>query len=214
MRQGYDPRMSAVIDQPRNARSRRTAEALLSAARGLLETRGFEAMTMAAVADRAGVTRRAVYLRFGSRAALLAALFEHIKETEGFAESVAPVWAAPDAVTALGEWAAHIARFTPRILAVAQTMERVRRDDPDAAAHRALVTRGRHRDCRRLMAWLADEGRLADGWTVDDAADLLLALISVQVVETLIVDRRWSRRRLEAHLATLLHATFVAPSGP
>jgi AcrR family transcriptional regulator len=202
--------VSSVIEQPRNARSRRTAEALLNAARELLETQGFDATTMAAVADRAGVTRRAVYLHFSSRAALLTALFEHVKEREGLAESVAPVWSAPDAVTALAEWAAHIARFTPRILAVARTMDHVQRDDEDAAAHRALVVKGRHNDCRRLIVRLDEEGRLAERWTVNDAADMLLALISLDVVETLLVDRRWSRRRLAEHLTTLLHTTFVA----
>ena len=202
--------MGPVIEQPRNARSRRTAQALLASARALLETHGFEAMTMAAVADRAGVTRRSVYLHFPSRVALLAALFEYVKDAEGFARSVAPVWNAPDAVTALHEWAAHIARFTPRILAVAQAVERVHRDDPDAAAHRALVTRARHADCRRLVTWLAEEGRLADQWTLDEATDMLLALSSLNIVETLLVDRRWSRRRFVEHLTALLHATFVA----
>jgi AcrR family transcriptional regulator len=202
--------MGSVIGQPRNARSRRTADALLSSARALLEAEGFEAMTMAAVAERAGVTRRSVYLHFASRAALLAALFEYVKEAEGFAESVAPVWSAPDATTALYEWAAHTARFAPRIMAVARATERVHRDDPDAATHRALVMRGRHGDCRRLMTWLAEEGRLADRWTVDDAADMLLALISLNVVETLLIDRRWSRRRFVEHFTALLHATFVA----
>ncbi len=206
--------MGSVIEHPRNARSRRTVEALLNAARALLESQGFEAMTMAAVADGAGVTRRAVYLHFASRAALLAALFEHVKEAEGFAESVAPVWSAPDAVTALGEWAAHTARFTPRILTVARTMERVQRDDPDAASHRALVARGRLGDCRRLVVWLAKEGRLADRWTVDDAADMLMALISLSVVETLLVERRWSRSRFVDHVTALLHATFVETSQP
>jgi AcrR family transcriptional regulator len=156
------------------------------------------------------VTRRSVYLHFTSRAALFAALFEHVKDTEGFATSVAPVWAAPDAVAALGEWAAHIARFTPRVMAVARVIEHGRPDDPDAASHRRLVTQGRHHACRRLITWLADEGRLADRWTIDDAADLLLALMSVDVVETLLVDRRWSRRRFVERLTTLLHATFVA----
>jgi hypothetical protein len=73
--------------------------------------------------------------------------------------------------------------------------------------------RGRHADCRRLMAWLADEGRLAGRWTVDDAADMLLALISLNVVETLLIDRRWSRRRFVEHVTALLRATFMADPG-
>jgi AcrR family transcriptional regulator len=52
---------------------------------------------MAAVAERAGVSRRAVYLHFTSRAELLTELFAHVSEQEGLAASLQPVWAAPDA---------------------------------------------------------------------------------------------------------------------
>jgi AcrR family transcriptional regulator len=206
--------MGTVIEQPRNARSRRTAEALLSAARQVLETQGFEAMTMATVAERAGVTRRSVYLHYASRAELVAALFEYVNQAEGLADSQAAVWAAPDAVTALAEWAAHIARYMPRILSVARAVEQVHRVDPDAGSQRARAMRSRHGACRRLMTRLADEGRLADTWTVDEAADMLMALTSLDFVETLLVDRRWSRRRFVEHYQTLLYATFVAdPAG-
>ena len=44
--------VGSLIDQPQNARSRRTARQLLAAARTLIEEEGFEAMTMAAVAQR------------------------------------------------------------------------------------------------------------------------------------------------------------------
>lgn len=202
--------MGTVIEQPRNARSRRTAEALLCAARELLETEGFEAMTMAAVAERAGVTRRSVYLHFTSRTELVAALFEYVNRAEGLADSQTAVWAAPDAVSAVSEWAAHIARFVPRILSVARAVERVHRDDPDAGSQYARAMRSRHGACRRLMTWLADDGRLAAPWTVDDAADMLTALMSLDVVEVLLVERRWSRRRFAEHYRTLLYATFVS----
>jgi hypothetical protein len=132
-----------MIAQPRNARRRRTAEALLSSARELLEAQGFEAMTR------------------------------------------------------------------PRIMAVARAVEQVHRDDPDAGSQRARAMRSRHGACRRLMGWLAEEGRLADGWTVDAAADMLTALLSLDVIETLLVDRRWSRRRFVEHFRALLRATFV-----
>jgi len=205
--------VTGLIDQPRNARSRRTARELLTAARTLIEEGGFAAMTMAAVAERAGVTRRAVYLHFATRAQLLAALFRHVNEEAGLAESVARVWAAPDAVAALDEWAAHTARFAPRILPVARAVERVDRDDPDAALHREQAARGRRASCRRLMRALADEGRLKPGWTVASATDMMLALSSLDVVETLLVERRWSRQRFTAHYSMLLRDTFVG-AGP
>jgi AcrR family transcriptional regulator len=198
-----------VISDPMNARSRRTRAALLAAARAILEEQGFEALTMTAVADRAGVTRRAVYMHFATRAALVGAMFDYVAGVEGLAESLERVWASADAVSALDAWAEHLARYHPRLLAVDRAVQRVWREDPDAAAHRAHVVAAKLSNCRRLARWLADERRLADAWTVESAADMLFALIASDVIEALLVDRRWSRRRLAKHLGILFRSTFA-----
>jgi AcrR family transcriptional regulator len=205
--------MLESIQEPRNARGRRTRTALLAAARALLEEHGAGSLTMAAVAERAGVSRRAVYLHFASRTELLTELFGYVSEQEGLAGSLAPVWAAPDAAAALEEWARHLARFHPRVLAVARAIQRVRRADPDAAAHWALVIADQQACCDRLAAWLAREQRLAPPWTVRTAADMLWALMSFELLEELLVDRGWSTRRYRAHLAALFRSTFVRDPG-
>lgn len=197
------------IDAPENARSRRTRAALLDAVRTLLEEGGPEVLTMTAIAERAGVTRRAVYLHFPSRADLLIGLFHHVNETEDLASSLRPVWAAPDSAAALEEWAGHIARYHPRILTVASAINRARRLDPDAEAHWQIVMRDQRSACRRLARWLHDEGRLAAPWTPRSAADMLWALMSFEVLEELTIDRRWSTQRYGEHLGALLRATFV-----
>jgi AcrR family transcriptional regulator len=199
-----------VIAQPANARSRRTRAALLEAARELLEGQGFEALTMTAVADRAGVTRRAAYMHFASRSDLVAALFDHLAVVEGLGRSLEKVWRAPDAVAALDEWAAHLARYHPRLLSVDRALQQVWRHDADAAAHRARVVDEKLANCRRLADRLADEGRLSEAWTPAAAADMLFALVASDVVEALLVDRGWSRRQLGDGLAVLFRSTFVA----
>src|SRR5262252_3013966 len=88
---------------PTNARGRRTRAALLAAARSLLEERGFAELTMSAVAGRAAVTRRAVYLHFGSRSELVRELCEWVAQSEGLEASLQRVRSAPDAVSALDE---------------------------------------------------------------------------------------------------------------
>jgi AcrR family transcriptional regulator len=202
-----------AIEEPRNARSRRTRAALLDATRALLEEHGTESLTMAAVAERAGVSRRAVYLHFATRAELLTELFAYVSEQEGLAASLGPVWAAPDAAAALDAWARHLARFHPRILAVARAIERVRRVDPDAAAHWRLVMADQQACCQRLAAWMARERRLAPPWTVPTAADMLWALMSFDLLEELLVDRGWSVRRYRTHLAALFRSTFLCDPG-
>lgn len=201
------------IEEPRNARSRRTRAALLAATRALLEEQGAESLTMAAVAERAGVSRRAVYLHFASRTELLTELFGYMSEQEGLAASLQPVWQAPDAAAALEEWARHLARFHPRVLAVARAIQRVRRVDPDAEAHWQLVMADQQACCRRLAAWLARERRVAPPWTVPTAADMLWALMSYELLEDLLVDRGWSPRRYRTHLAALFRSTFLCEPG-
>ncbi len=201
--------MRTSIGEPGSGRSRRTRAALLAATRALLEEHGTESLTMAAVAGRAGVSRRAVYLHFTSRTELLTELFGYVSEQEGLQSSLQPVWQAPDAAAALEEWAGHLARFHPRILAVARAIQRVRRVDPDAAKHWELVMADQQACCHRLAAWLAREQRLAPPWTVPTATDMLWALMSFEVLEELLVDRGWSPRRYRAHLAVVLQSTFL-----
>ncbi|HZC52666.1 MAG TPA: helix-turn-helix domain-containing protein [Mycobacterium sp.] len=200
---------TTTISEPVNARSRRTRASLLAAAHGILTEQGFEALTMTAVADRAGVTRRALYMHFPTRAHLVGAIYDHVAEVKGLAESLQQVWDAPDAATALDAWAAHLARYHPRLLTVDRALQRVWRDDPDAATHRRRVVTEKLANCRRLVRRLTDEGRLAAGWTPRTATDMLFALISSDMVEALILDRRWSQQRLAHHLALLFRSTFT-----
>src|SRR5438045_1968215 len=108
-----------------NARSRRTRELLLVTARTLLEEEGFDALTMTAVAERSGVTRRSVYLHFPSRTELVGALFDYVAGVEGLHDSLAPVWAAPTPGEALDEWARHLSRYHVRLLQVDRAISRV-----------------------------------------------------------------------------------------
>ncbi|HEX6338273.1 MAG TPA: helix-turn-helix domain-containing protein [Jiangellaceae bacterium] len=201
--------MAKAIVQPQNARSRRTAEALLAAARAIIEEDGFDSLTMAGVAERAGVSRRAVYLHFDSRAELLAELLLHLGQAEDLGVSLQRVWDSPDSLAALDEWAHHLARAHPRIMLIARAVDQVRRADPDATAMRAEIMRRWRSGCGRLMAWLAAEGNLAPPWTVDTAADMLWALMSWDVLEGLLVEREWSREQYAEHMALLFRAAFT-----
>jgi AcrR family transcriptional regulator len=194
----------AEIDVPSNARSRRTRRALLDATRSVIEECGPGSVTMAEVADRAGVTRGAVYKHFDSVAALIGALFDHVAETEGLEESLERVWAAPDSMAALKAWADHLAGYHARVLAVDRALQRVDGGDRPVAEHRARVARAQLANCRRLAAWMAREGQLAAGWDVRSARDVLYGLTSSDVIERLLHDRRWTQRQLGSQLSQLL----------
>jgi AcrR family transcriptional regulator len=197
-----------------NARSRRTRLALLAAARTLVEQEGLPALTMASVAEHAGVTRRSVYLHFATRTELITALYEYVNETAELAASLETVWQAPDAAAALERWAHHLARCHTKLIPFGRAFQRVRGTDPDAEHYWDLVMRQWRGSCRRLAEWLAAEQRLAAPWSVATATDMLWALMSFDVVEALVTDRRWSRKRFARRLGVLLQSTFVAPAAP
>lgn len=197
-------------EEPRNARSHRTRAALLAAMRALLEEEGFEALTMAAVAERAGVTRRAVYLHFTSRAELVTSLFDYLAEQEGLSDSLRRVRDAPDAISMLEQWARHMAAYATRLLAVDLAVNRVWQQDPDAALHRDRIVASQRHNARMMAERLDSEGILAPGWTADTAADMLWALMSSDIIERLVTARHWSRHRFSEHYFTLLRGTFIA----
>jgi AcrR family transcriptional regulator len=199
------------IEEPRNRRSRRTRAAALDAAWQLLEEGGANAATMAAVAERAGVSRRALYLHFASRAELLLALHEHVDEELDLAGSVRPVLEAPDAVTALDRFAAHLASYHARILPIDLALVRAKDDDADVAALAEQSVQAWHEGCRNIVQRLADEGHLAPPFTVATGADLLWTFMFPETLERLIVDRGWSVERYRQLLTALLHRTLVAP---
>lgn len=199
-----------TIDVPHNARSRRTRSALLDTARALIERDGFASLTMTAVAEEAGVSRRGAYMHFASREDLLAALYRHLGETEHLPESRDRVWQSPDAISALDEWARHIARAHPRILAVSRAIERASATDAGVAELHEFTMSNWYRSCTRLAEWLAADGVLADGWSPEDAADWMWGQMSWDLLERLVVDRGWSPETFGDRYATMLRSTLVA----
>jgi AcrR family transcriptional regulator len=205
----FKGRAVIATEDRRVVRGEHTRAAAFAATRAILESEGFEALTMAAVAARAGVSRRALYNHFASRGELVAALFDFMAESEGLADSVRPMREAPNAAAALDEWARHLARYHPRLLAIDRAVARVREMDEDAARHWERVKREKYANCRFLAERLERERQLSPEWTSESAADMLYALISSDVVEALLHDRRWSAKRFAEQLAVLLRATFL-----
>lgn len=200
-----------TIDAPHNARSRRTRQALLGAARRLIEEDEFARLTMASVAQAAGVSRRGAYMHFASIEDLIGALRQHLGETEGLEESLQRVWDSPDAASALDEWARHIARAHPKILAVSRAIERSRSTDhPTADLHDEAMAHW-HRGCTRLATWLAEDGVLAEDWTVDEAADWLWGLMSWDFLARMIGERGWSPEQFGERYAAMIRGTLLRP---
>jgi AcrR family transcriptional regulator len=161
------------------------------------------------VADRAGVSRQTVYLHFGDRANLLLALVEYMPESLGFPELLAHVFAAESGIEMLRRAVALHSTYSAKIDSVAQVLEAAQyqdaalgaawrdRMDRSRAAHRAIIER------------IAGEGRLADGWTVDDAGDLFHTVTMQGPWRELTRELGWSPEQYAERMTNLLLDSLV-----
>ncbi|HEY7934787.1 MAG TPA: TetR/AcrR family transcriptional regulator [Solirubrobacteraceae bacterium] len=119
----------------RQAAATRTREAIVRAGQHLFEQRGWAGTTMAAIADRAGVSQKSVEAIFGTKAALLEATVDYTirGDTDPLPmtqrESVKEMEAAPDAATMLRLHAAHLRAINPRSARIAWTVEHAAASD-------------------------------------------------------------------------------------
>ena len=90
-----------------------------------------------------------------------------------------------------------------------RTVQSMKDTDPDAAEHWRLVQEDWHKLCVLLAGRVHDEGTMAPGWTVETMADMLQALMSLDVLETLVEQRGWSVADFAAHLARAAQSTFI-----
>lgn len=190
---------------------RATRAAILEAAHELFGAEGYYGVGLERVAKRAGVSRQAVYLHFGSKAGLLIELARYEHERGGIAELAdRTVWSAPDAVVALDAWVALFPAFAPKVLDFVRALEVARRSDPDAARVWHDQSEDRLRGCRRLAEWLKRDGVLAEDWTVARAADLIWALASLQAYDQLVVERGWRPSEFTRRIQQTLRRTLLA----
>lgn len=152
---------------------------ILEAALACLRTD--RSLTMAHVAEKAGLSRQAVYLHFPGREALLAALQAR--------QPTAPdLDGAPSARAALGLLVAVQANADPALAAL---------DEPSEATDTRLAR------CRTVAMRFQAEGALAPQLSPDTAADLLWSLTGPRLWQALTASRGWSADRTRAHVTYL-----------
>lgn len=165
---------------------------------------------MAEVAAKAGVSRQAVYLHFGSRASLLMALVRHMDDEDGIRERCREALQTPDPIGALRAFTLTWLRYAGRIRPVAMAMSASRHDDPDAAAAWNDRMSELRAGFQTAMTAVATAGRLRPGLTVPRAAEIAWAITSVPVLEQLTIDCGRSADEAEQHLCdTVITALTV-----
>jgi AcrR family transcriptional regulator len=185
------PRPSPV----RRRRGDDTRRKVEEAAGRLFSERGYEAATMQAIADEAGVHVQTIYLAYGTKAAVLAAAAARLVAGEddpdthpserGWARAIR---ATADPAAKIRLYVHHIREIAPRVVRLIDT----------------------------LRATAADQ--LRPELDLDAAADLAYAVASPDTFRALVEDRGWTLERAEAwvgdELCRILLPEPEPPAGP
>lgn len=167
-----------------------TRRRILHVTRALLVARG-PGLRLQEVAERAGVSRQALYLHFGDRQGLILALVRHMDETLELGDHLAHVYAAKDGRQLLERAMRLNTEFWAQVAPVAAVLSASQDDDALRAAwrDRMAVRRGTF---RQMVERLYEMGELASSWDVDDASDLLYGVTHFDSWRELTGELGWS----------------------
>jgi len=189
-----------------------TRARLLGAARKLLVKRGFHGVGLEDIAEAAGVSRQAVYKsHFASKAELLLELVRHLHVVEKLDELVQPYLAAQSGLDMLQEGIRTIVLIEGRIHDIALVLTAAAQTDQGAAAalhDRLEVKRGA---IRGALERVRAEGHFSPTWQLEEAVELLAALLSVDTYERLVTEQGWQPEQLVQRIFELSQAFLRAP---
>lgn len=185
-----------------------TRRRILSATWEVVEEEG-AAMKLSDVADRAGVSRQAVYLHFGDRVGLLVALVRYMDEVIEVERLAAPIFAAATPEQILARLMEVHSIITPKIDSVARVLESAQyQDEALATAWRDRMEE--RRAVHRIVARrIAEMSRLGPRWTVEKAGDVLYVLTMPGLWRELTQELGWSASEYAARMTTLLQASLL-----
>lgn len=176
-----------------SSRRPQTRTHILDAARAMFEEFGYYGAGLEAVANRAGVSRQAIYLHFPSKVELLTALHLHI-----FATDVEPVLERhpiTDAMTALDVLDAMIAidvEVASKVWRIHDVLTMARWQYPEVEETLRPREEERYGELLDLGGRLKREGVLPRKMRVGTFADMLWGLMNVGTYRNLVIERGWS----------------------
>jgi AcrR family transcriptional regulator len=192
-----------------------TRARILDAAQALFAERGYANTTVEAIGAAAGVATDTVYATFRNKAGVLHALFDvRVGGDEALVEVIERE--GPQAVRRersqkrqIAAFAEGVAEILERSRPVDDIMRGAAAVDPDIAALRARMQQSRYESLRQFVGWLAANGSLRDGLSLDDAAAAVWAVASPEVHGLLRVGRGWTAGRYRDWLGVTLTRTLL-----
>lgn len=201
----------------RERRARQTRRRILAAALELFTRQGYAVTTIQQIAGQADVAWQTIYSVFGTKAAILQALFdvtvagddEPVPVAERpFVQAIAD---APDAREKARIFARHLRETAARTARLYGIIESAASTDAEIASlWRTIQGHGLHG-----MALAADgfrqQGVLRPGLSVARAADILWLYVGPWCYRVLVTERGWTLEEYETWLASTLYTQLMDP---
>lgn len=172
---------------------------------------GGSSVKLSDVAERAGVSRQAVYLHFGDRTGLLLALVHHMDETLDLGASLAHVHAASTGADLLERAMRLNTDFWAAVHPVAQVLEAAQHDDEALGAAWRDRMALRQEVFTMMIQQLADREELSAVWTVEDASAVLYAVAHFDTWRELTHRVRWTNDHYVEAMTRLLCRSLLTP---
>lgn len=211
-----DPSRTGPRATPTQARTRLARAAVVEAARTLFLERGYGATTIEAVSELADVPPATLYRLFSSKSGILKALLDVsiVGDADAVPMAERPGIRAlldePDPKAKLAGFVAVTVQVNARVAPLYRILVSAAGSDPDAAALLDQLTQQRQAGQRLIAHSLADAGVLRPELRERDAADVIHALLSPELYQLLVVDRRWKPERYSRWLVGLLEDQLLA----
>ena len=185
-----------------------TTDRILTAARELFETRGFE-VGMGEIARLAGISRQAIYLHFASKADLLQRLTTWVEKQADLDSLLQPVFDAPTGEQALRALIDAAAVFEPQIHGLARAVEQAGNRYPEVHTISTDRMRRRLEAMTGIVARIHTDGRLTPGWDIDRAAAFVWSTTAPATYHLMVVELGWTPQQWADATYQLLHDAFI-----
>lgn len=195
--------------------ARQTRRAVVAAARDLFIDLGYPASTLAAIADKAGVSVQTVYAQFGNKTTVLKEVIDHAVAGDDEPTPVADrewvqqVLAEPDPRVKLALHARGVAAIMARSYRLDWVLRTAAPVDADADALWRKAIRQRRIGMEQLATHLHERGALRPDLSVAEATDRIATLIDPEFYRLTVGERKWKPDQYESWLTELLIASLL-----
>ena len=187
-----------------------TRKRILEATWHLMEQHKGRGVAMSDIADKAGVSRQALYLHFKTRTELMVATVQYVDEVKNLDKRLKKLDSADSGVELLERYIEVWGNYIPEVYSLAKALLNTRENDEATAVAWNGCMSTLQELCARVIETLKKEGSLDSKWKKSEAVDMLWAVVSIHSWEQLVMECGWSNRRYVARMKVLLGSALVS----